>query len=112
MLADVEEFAHWRVCVRGNLDQVAADAACLFDRFLGVHDTEVLAVLVDYAPFVRLDEFIVAWAAIGGRGQRSAGWTGSGVRSEEGRVGKEWVSTCCSRWSTISETQQNDKINL
>src|SRR3546814_4904110 len=40
MLADVEEFAHWRVCVRGNPDPVGADASCLFACFLGVHRSE------------------------------------------------------------------------
>src|SRR3546814_5315174 len=35
----------------------------------------------------------------GGAHRRSDAQAGEGIRSEERRVGKEWVSTCRSRWS-------------
>src|SRR3546814_16640276 len=38
---------------------------------------------------------------------RDAGRT-DWVRSEERRVGKEWVSTCRSRWSPYHETKKQD----
>ena len=67
VLADVEELGHRRIGVGRDFDQVQAQLVGLFHRFAGVHDAEILAVLVDNADFVRLDQIIVARAALDGR---------------------------------------------
>src|SRR3546814_13869239 len=52
------------------------------------------------------DEGCLRWR--GGRRRVVGGAAGAG-RSEERRVGKEWVSTCRSRWSPYSKKKKNKK---
>src|SRR3546814_16092769 len=53
------------------------------------------AVVIIFETVLRPDNLVFSGLTMDGRKQREA-------RSEERRVGKEWVSTCRSRWSAYN----------
>jgi hypothetical protein len=83
---DVEEFGDGGVGVRGDFNQIKANARGLFDSFLGVHDTEILAIFVDHPDFRGDDELIVARTGKLRRRLRTA------------RIGR-WYSVISNGWS-------------
>src|SRR3546814_15411129 len=75
------------------LREVALELDAGSDHVLGA-DREVADARADLAPLVAADAAVAA-------GVEAQGWRhrGQRVRTEERRVGKEWVRTCRSRWS-------------
>jgi hypothetical protein len=59
-LTDVQEFAHGGIGVRGNFNQIEPNFRCLRYRLAGIHDTQILAVIVNDSYFFDGDEIIVA----------------------------------------------------
>ena len=47
VLSEVEDLAYRRICIRGDFHQVQTRLLCQMNRVEGLHDTLLLAVLVD-----------------------------------------------------------------
>src|SRR3546814_5921567 len=64
------------------------------------HDAHLIALVLDLAPQLPIYvEGHIPASMIERLEERAAQATAGVTRSEERRVGKEWVSTCRSRWS-------------
>jgi hypothetical protein len=73
-LADVEELADRRIGVGRDLDQIEANSGRLLDRLAGVHDAQILAILVDHAHLWDVDHLVVARPALDGGRHHAPGW--------------------------------------
>ena len=80
---DVEELAHRRVRAGRDLDEVQAELVGLLDRFVGEHDAEGLAVLVDDANLVGLNKIVEFGSGFDRGREHAPGWTGYGLISCE-----------------------------
>ena len=66
-LADIEELGDGRIGVGRDLNQVQTMLGRLLDRFARVHHAQILALVIDHADLLALDEFVESRAVHRGR---------------------------------------------